>query len=53
MELIIRLILFTIFINWTIAMHLLVDSTKSQRIRYIGLVLAIAFSVLSGFLVLP
>lgn len=53
MEFLIKLILFVIISNWWISMHSMVNSTGSQRARYIALLWAVAFSVACGFLVIP
>lgn len=52
MDLFLKVALFTLCLNWTISMHLLINSAKTPRLRFIGIFIAIVLTVLCGFLVI-
>lgn len=52
MDLTIRIILFTVLINWLASMHVLHSRSNDSKVKFFAIVIAVTLAVATGFIII-
>lgn len=52
MDLTVRIILFTVLINWLASMHILHSQSSESKVKFLSIVISVALAVAIGFIII-
>jgi len=52
MDLTIRIVLFTVLINWLASMHIVHSQSNDSKVKFFAIVIAVSLAVAIGFIII-